>query len=435
MFTARTIRIFSIIGIMLLLILQYVWFKNSYILMEHDIIQKSEANLSKAVEDELFERLKRLSINISVVKDISSNKSDANVVSKWNINQTKDMNVGVQEITTAMGSPCSIKRIDTLFDKLMMESISFAPKHSIRFIDLSKKKKVASSKFTFFAKITDKQYIEVVLISPLGSILRQAQIIMAISILLVVLIGIILISQLRSMLRENRFVNFIRDYTNALTHELKTPISGIYMSASQLASGKLEDRPESRQHHYQMCKDQSSKLLSTVDRILLVAKAEQSKITPTIIGVELNGFIDKIAENHRQNNFRNKDLEIITKYEQDDMTGFFDSFLMENVLNNLIDNAVKYSDQAVKISISCAYVNNMLQISVKDNGFGISKKDQKNIFDNFERGNKVQGKGIDGYGIGLNYVSKVIKAHKGSISLISEEGSGSKFIIVLPLNK
>lgn len=431
MFTTKTIRIFSIIGIMLLLILQYVWFKNSYVLMEHDILQKSEANLTKAVENELFERLKILSIDISVDKNINSSKSK--VVSQWNINQTKDVNECLQKVTFAMGNPCSVKRIDTLFKKKILESIGFVPNHTIRLVDISQKGKVKSSQFTIYAKITENQYVEVVLISPLGSILKQAQIIMIISILLVIMIGIILISQLRSMLRENRFVSFIRDYTHALTHELKTPISGIYMSASQLASGKLEDRPESRQHHYQMCKDQSSKLLNTVDRILLVAKAEQTKIIPNMTGVKLKDFIDNIAENHRQNNFRNKDLEIITNYEQDDMTGSFDTFLIENVLNNLIDNAVKYSDQAVKILISCAYVNNKLQISVKDNGFGIAQKDQKNIFDNFERGNKVQGKGIDGYGIGLNYVSKVIKAHKGNISLISEEGIGSEFIIVLPL--
>ena len=429
MFTAKTIRIFSTVGIILLLVLQYVWFKNSYVLMEHDIIQKSETNLTKSTENELFERMNKASIHFSF-----QNKETKGLkfVKKGHIDQSKDINTGFQDLLIMMGKPCSIQRVDTLYNSIMIESIGFAPNHSIRMITADQKEKLHLSKFSIFSKITNKQYVEVNLISPLGSILRQAQIILISSILLVIMIGIILISQLRSMLRENRFVDFIREYTNALTHELKTPISGIYMSTSQLASGKLEDRPESRMHHYQMCKDQSAKLLTTVDRILLVAKAEQSKITPNILGVELKDFVDKVAETHRQNNFRNKDVEITTHYERDDMTGLFDFFLMENVFNNLIDNAVKYSDQSVKILISCSYINNKLQISVKDNGFGIAKKDQKSIFDNFERGNKVQGKGIDGFGIGLNYVSKVIKAHKGRISVKSEEGAGSEFIIVLP---
>lgn len=434
MITAKTIRLFSVFGIILLLILQYIWFKNSYVLMEHDIIEKSELNLLNVVENELFERLKKLSINISVQKNEPSKRNSKNI-SKWNVDKTNDLNSGLQELTNILKNPCSLPRVDTLFREKMIESIGFSPSHTIRFINDTQKSKAKPSKFTIYAKVTQKQYIEVTLNSPLGSILRQAQFIMFISILLVFMIGVILIYQLKSMLRENKFVSFIRDYTHALTHELKTPISGIYMSASQLASGKLEERPESRKHHYQMCKDQSLKLLTTVDRILLVAKAEHSKIEPNSVYTEVKPFVDKIAENHRLNNFRMKDIEITTGYEAENLMGFFDPFLLENVLNNLIDNAVKYSESSVKISITCSIVENHLLIAVKDNGFGIAEKELKHIFDNFERGNKVEGKGIDGYGIGLNYVNKVIKAHKGKITVISKEGKGSEFRIILPVKK
>ncbi|MEA4839925.1 MAG: HAMP domain-containing sensor histidine kinase [Bacteroidales bacterium] len=340
----------------------------------------------------------------------------------------------LQQSLISMGKPCCIQRIDTLFQKEMIESLGFVPKYSIRFIDAKQKENAKGSKFIFFAKVTEKQYIEVVLNSPLGSILRQAQLILLTSILLVILIGVILVYQLRSMLREKQFVNFIQEYTHALTHELKTPISGIYMSASQLVSGLFEDKPEHRQRYYQMCKDQSQKLLTTVDRILLVAKAEHSKITPSLAKMELKPYIDKIVDNRRQNNFRMKSVELYTEYQSETMTATIDPFLMENVLNNLIDNAIKYSDNTVKIIVSCAFSDKKLRINVKDNGFGIAEKDQKHIFDNFERGDKVEGKGIDGFGIGLNYVNKVIKAHKGTISVKSEEGLGSEFIIVLPNN-
>ena len=432
MFTAKAIRIFSIFGILMLLILQYIWFKNSYVLMEHDIIEKSETNLLSAIENELFERFKSLSIDFSI-QDKVENKSGEKVFSSGSINQSKDLNTGLQESLAIIKRPCSIKRVDTLFQEKIIESIGFVPDHTIQFIDANKKNQAKPSKFTIYAKVTEKQYIEVVLNSPLGSILRQAQFIMFISILLVILIGVILIYQLKSMLRENRFVNFIKEYTHALTHELKTPISGIYMSASQLTSGVFEDKPESRQRYYQMCKDQSSKLLTTVDRILLVAKAEHSKITPNNIETELKPYIDKIVDNRRQNNFRMKNVELSTSYQSESLMGTFDPFLMENVLNNLIDNAVKYSEDSVNIQVVCLIVNNKLQIRVKDNGFGIAKKEQKHIFDSFERGNKVQGKGIDGFGIGLNYVNKVIKAHNGKILVESEEGLGSEFIITLPL--
>ena len=204
------------------------------------------------------------------------------------------------------------------------------------------------------------------------------------------------------------------------------------MSASQLVSGKLEDKPESRQHYYQICQEQSSKLLKTVERILLVAKAEHTAIVPNKDTVEVIPFVDKIADNFRQNNFRQKQLEIQTHFSSDQLMGFFDTFLIENVLSNLIDNAVKYSDTTVKIEISCTLTEKSLRLSVKDNGFGISEKEIKHIFNNFERGDKIERRGIDGFGIGLNYVQKVIKAHKGTISVKSEEGKGSEFIIELP---
>jgi two-component system phosphate regulon sensor histidine kinase PhoR len=204
------------------------------------------------------------------------------------------------------------------------------------------------------------------------------------------------------------------------------------MSSSQLASGKLEDKPESRQKYYQICSDQSSKLLATVERLLLVAKAEHSAIIPNIEDVDTKSFIEKIAENFRMNNFRQKNLEILTLLPKEELIGKFDPVLIENVLSNLIDNAIKYSDSSVKIEIICGLSEGKLRLNIKDNGFGISEKELKHIFNNFERGNKVENKGIDGFGIGLNYVQKVIKAHNGNIKVESKEGKGSEFIIELP---
>jgi len=113
--------------------------------------------------------------------------------------------------------------------------------------------------------------------------------------------------------------------------------------------------------------------------------------------------------------------------------GTFDPFLMENVLNNLIDNAMKYSEEEVKIEVFAGLSNSRLEFRLIDNGFGIAENELKHIFDNFERGNKVQGKGIDGFGIGLNYVNKVVHAHKGTIEVTSQEGVGTEFRIFLPI--
>lgn len=102
------------------------------------------------------------------------------------------------------------------------------------------------------------------------------------------------------------------------------------------------------------------------------------------------------------------------------------------MLNNLIDNAIKYSEQEVAIHVLAEKTEKGLLLRIKDTGFGIPENDLKSIFDNFERGKQLNSKEIDGYGIGLNYVSKVVAAHKGHIHVESKEGVGTEFFITLP---
>jgi len=433
--TAKFIRIFAVLGILGLLFLQYSWFKNSYVLMEHDILEKANKTLTTSIEVDLNSRMNLAFGN--KLKTIVSNGSESpikgQIISNGNMSQSDDISDFMQDAMITMGKPCKIEKLDSIFTANLSNAIGFPAKYSLSLVTAKVKEKTKPNKFTFFGKITKDQYAMVTLINPLQSILRQAQMIIAVSILLVIIIGVVLIYLLRSTLREAKFVNFIKEYTHALTHELKTPISGIYMASSQLSSGIFEEKPEARQRYYGMMKESSSKLLSTVDRILVVAKAEHSKITTNPTPTKVKPFVEKIVETHRSNNFRRKIVELTCSCEPDDLVGDFDPFLMENVLNNLIDNAMKYSEEQVKIEVFACVADNKLEFRLKDNGFGIAENELKHIFDNFERGNRVQGKGIDGFGIGLNYVNKVVHAHKGTIEVSSQEGVGTEFCIHLPV--
>lgn len=433
--TAKFIRIFAVLGILGLLFLQYSWFKNSYVLMEHDILEKATKSLTTSIDNDMKYRM-GLAFG-KKLKMAATNSSNipikGKILSTSDSNDSNDFSGFMQEFLIKMKRPCQIEILDSIFDAELYNTIGISSKYTLTLISAKVKEKQQQNKFTFFGKITNDQFAMVTLVNPLQSILRQAQLIIAVSILLVIVIGVVLIYLLRSTLREAKFVNFIKEYTHALTHELKTPISGIYMASSQLSSGIFEEKPEARQRYYGMMKESSSKLLSTVDRILLVAKAEHSKITTNPTPTEVKPFIDKIVETHRSNNFRRKIVELTSTCTPEDLVGNFDPFLMENVLNNLIDNAMKYSEEQVKIEVFAGVKDNRLEFRLKDNGFGIAENELKHIFDNFERGNKVQGKGIDGFGIGLNYVNKVVRAHKGSIEVTSQEGVGTEFSIHLPI--
>lgn len=427
---SKFIRLFSLVGILTLLILQYTWFKNSYTLMEHEYLEKAKKSLATSIESELNLRMDGLFSKAVFIQGDETVEGD--IISESKLKETNDFNQFIQETLITYGRPFSKKVLDSIYTAQLEETIGFAPSHSLTIVSDSVKEQGKTSKFTFYGKITNKQYAKVILKNPLGSIFREAQLIVLVSIILVIIIGVVLIYLLRSTLQEAKFVSFIKDYTHALTHELKTPINGIYIASSQLASGVLENKPEARMRYYEANRTSSAKLLSTIDRILLVAKAERSAITTNPTETEVRPFMEKIADVQRNNTFRRKDVRITTEYRPDHLMGTFDTFLMENVLNNLIDNAVKYSNQSVEIHILTQMVDKNLEIRVKDNGFGIPEDELKHVFDNFERGSAVKRKGIDGFGIGLNYVNKVVKAHKGKIWVESTVGLGSEFFIHLP---
>jgi two-component system phosphate regulon sensor histidine kinase PhoR len=113
---------------------------------------------------------------------------------------------------------------------------------------------------------------------------------------------------------------------------------------------------------------------------------------------------------------------------------YVDSTLIKNAIANLIDNAIKYSGDPVNINIKCYTTNQQIHISIEDNGFGISDEDKDKIFGKFERGAAVGRKGAKGFGLGLNYVKQVVKAHGGIVLLFSNKGKGSIFSLVIPLN-
>jgi hypothetical protein len=304
--TAKFIRILAVLGIMGLLFLQYSWFKNSYILMEHDILEKANKSLIATIEVEMNNRMQAVfGKNLKTLATSDSKIPDnIKLVRKGNLNQNDGFSGFMQDALSSLGHPCIKEELDRFYLPRLSKDLGFSPKYSISLISAKVKEKTKPDKFTIFGKITNDQYAMVTLVNPLQSILRQAQWIIAVSIILVIIIGVVLVYLLRSTLKEAKFVNFIKEYTHALTHELKTPISGIYMASSQLSSGVFEERPEARQRYYGMMKESSSKLLSTVDRILLVAKAEHSKITTNPTPTEVKPFVDKIVDIHRSNNFR-----------------------------------------------------------------------------------------------------------------------------------
>ena len=464
MLTSKYTRIISIVGVILLLTLQYIWIRNAYQMVERDIMEKSKVYLKESINENIFKRLGEKVSFAGISEPTSINESvgpKTKILAKMDIKQFDELNIGLQDFLNKDHKPCSIKSIDTIFQKKIFDQYGFIPKYKLRIINNSTKfelvkKKIKKSKEkdlmpemstiyendsckvydficgkTIFIKLDSYNSIELVLTSPAASVINKSKYIFFISILLVLLIGVILVFQFKSMMKDKEFTAFMKDYTRMLAHELRTPINGIHMLTSRLMSDNLMD-PKKRTIYHKENLNLCSKLLLAIDNILLVARSEQSNLSIFKSNTNIQLFIEGIVDKYRDNYFQPKVLNIVTHYEPKGCMAYIDPDLMENVLINLIENAIKYSNETVDILISCSVENGRLLLSIRDNGFGIGKDDQKNIFKIFRRGTKIEGKQIKGFGIGLYYVQKVIEAHRGKVNILSEEGIGSEFIIDIP---
>lgn len=464
---ANYFRIASIIGILLLLVLQFLWFKNAYKMVDQEIMEKCKICLREAIDDELFERMDKLSIEFEVQKTIDYNDSNSQVSGIGNAEKSNDINMVLQEMLYASGSETSLNRVDTIFLQKTKIIIGYQPKYKILVIkdsisnnyqlldkeeknlnainsvysNLKKKNKINNSIKNYDIienhKIKSRinaKYLIVLDIQPTSVIFfDKARFLLLGSVLIVLLIGFIMISQLRTVLKEHRFVQFIKEYTSSITHDLQTPMNNISMAMEILSLGKLDNDVKLRENYFRICKEQSERQISNIRKIMILARNEQSFMTLEKSRIVLKDYLEGILENYRKGIlYSNEHITFNLECSPENLVVNIDADLFESVMNNLIDNAIKYSYEKVEIEISCIEVGNNIEIKVKDHGLGISAQNLEKIFKYLDRGSQVENKRIIGYGIGLSFVEKIISAHKGSISVNSVEEVGSEFIITLP---
>lgn len=464
---ANYFRIASIIGILLLMVLQFLWFKNAYKMVDQEMMEKCKICLREAINDELFERMDKLSIEFEVQKTFDYNDSNYQVSGIGNVEKLNDVNLVLQEMLYTSGSVTSLNRVDTIFLQKTKSLIGYQPKYKILIIkdsinnnyqlldkgerdlntinsvysNLKNKNKINNSiknydlieNHKIKSRINSKNLI-LLDIQPTSIIfIDKARFLLLASVLIVLLIGFIMISQLRTVLREHRFVQFIKEYTSSITHDLQTPMNNISMAIEILSLGKLDNDVKLRENYFRICKEQSERQTNNIRKIMFLAKSEQSFITLEKSRIVLKDYLESILDNYRKGIlYSNEHITFNLECRPENLEVNIDADLFESVMNNLIDNAIKYSYEKVEIEISCVEIGNTIQIIVKDHGLGISAQNLDKIFKYLERGSQVENKRLIGYGIGLSFVEKIISAHKGSISVNSVEEVGSEFIITLP---
>lgn len=221
-----------------------------------------------------------------------------------------------------------------------------------------------------------------------------------------------------------------RDFVNNFTHEFKTPLAVIKIASDVLQQKNIVEKPERLNNYAGIISEQTSHLQAQVQRLLEIAYTDRSSLPLEKENFDVNVLIRE-AINDLQPLIEQKNAAIHTNFAIPEIIVNADKSYLRLCFINLIENAIKYSPDPV-IEVDTGISGTNLIASVKDNGLGIAAEHQKKIFDRFYRITEGELHTAKGFGLGLNFVKKVIDTHNGKIELDSEPGKGSRFTITIP---
>jgi len=250
---------------------------------------------------------------------------------------------------------------------------------------------------------------------------------------IILLIIIFFAYTINVILKQKRLSEIKNDFINNITHEFKTPISTISLSAEVLLNPTIIAEPERLKNYAKIIQEENNRLKNQVDKVLQLATLDKDKLKLEDEEIDIHELITTSVKSFGLI-IREKSGEISCNLNAENHSFFGDKIHITNTLHNLIDNAIKYSSKNPEITIETYDHNGFIEISVKDNGIGVPKESRKHIFDKFYRTPTGNVHDIKGFGLGLNYVKTIVEAYSGSVKLISKENEGSTFVIKLPLN-
>ena len=423
------ITILSVVGLIGAMALQMIWIYNSYELIRNDLLKVSSEVFEKALREETNLACKEIPEGTEI---LAGPESDS-------IPSITYLYEGIQDI----GIEISINRMDSLVE-IFLRDKDISNNHYINIIDI-KNDTIIKSTSENQADLDDRlnskiipiktdlsQGVQLVLLNPYIYIFKRMGLMLAGTFIIMLLVIVCISYQVRFISRFEKIFQIREDFSYAMIHDMKTPLTSIIMALKFLRSGKLDNRQEMKDKYFDIAENEADHLLTLTNKVLTISKLENHKLEMNKTEVELTPIINKLTEKFKAKS--QKTVNFITEIKAE--TAYADAEYLEEVISNLIDNSIKYSGESVEIRISTARDDRYTVLKVHDNGFGISDKDIHLIFRKYERASAVKRnrrKGASGFGLGLNFVDQVVEAHHGKIFVSSIEGEFTEFTIYLPL--
>ncbi len=221
------------------------------------------------------------------------------------------------------------------------------------------------------------------------------------------------------------------DFINNMTHEFKTPIATISLASDSITSPMIAGDSAKVQRFANIIKQENQRMNKQVEKVLQMALLDKKDVQLKFTKVDVHEVVKQAINNinlrvEKKGGKARAILNASNSFIEADMTHF------SNVVNNLLDNAYKYTPETPEIIVRTENVGNGVNIIVKDNGIGMTNEDRRHIFDKFYRVHTGNLHDVKGFGLGLSYVKAITSAHKGNISVKSELGKGSEFTVFFP---
>ncbi|MDP3436747.1 MAG: HAMP domain-containing sensor histidine kinase [Bacteroidales bacterium] len=439
---------FSIIAILFLLALQGVWLFRIIESEKTEFRKNADLLLNESINKELNSRLlsmnKGKGFNVSISNTLSENtkKNERKIV---DVDIKKDQK-SLTRVTLEQALQEAFKKdlplkLDTLaiyFTKSLSSAekttsfiLKFTSPDTVKIFESTTKKDgiailIPSFETTIPLTVSKDLLITATIFYPTSVFKGDLLTILVLSLIVTIFILFSIIMQTRMLYKQVSLAKVKENITNFLTHELRSPLQS---SITNLEVGEMSEGANSK-YFLGKAKEQLNFLNGLIENILDINKFEKRQAPLNKALFNINEAIEPHIVRHSVDS--KKTVHISANTEPGREMLFGDKLHITNAIGNLIDNAIKYSDDPVVITVTTNTIGSYFRIIVEDNGIGIPKEEQSKVFEKFYRVSKREhsqkGKG---FGLGLTYVMWVVKAHKGKIELESEVGVGSKFILSL----
>ena len=413
----------AIVGLSAAFMMQMLWIVGGF----QYTISKIKSDVNEKLEQALFtEAEQRACLYLKSIA-VSPSNSDK-----------PDITYFETELNKETKSNISLPKLKAILDKSLPSDYSIilynnGKEHYYggdnRAIQLSVKSAV------FYTRTDQSQAIQIELTNPYSIFFEELGLLALASFLMLTITLLCIFKQVGIIRWQQNNAKMKKIMTYSMIHDIKTPLSTIRLGLGALDHERIANDSEKRTKYLQVISTETQHAYSLINRILTISKSQAGKLELKKVQVDMTSMLSKMEENFKVNRLKNVSFEnhINCQY------AFADEEYLKEIFYNLIDNSIKYSDGDVTIRISTDKVDKGVSIRVRDNGIGISKADQKVIFDKYERASAAKRtfkkKGAPGFGLGLTYVFQVIDAHEGMIGVESELGKYTEFSIFLPDQK